>query len=92
MKKLPQVTKRLSLSLLIFLLVGEVAIRIFFATTSNNIHQATVEKSEILGWKTKAHHKTTFQTKDQLGKSYTVNYQTKKNGFRTYRNLPVIRQ
>jgi len=92
MKKLTQVTKRLSLSLLIFLLTGEVAIRLFFAITANNIHQATVEKSKILGWETKAHHKTTFQTKDQLGESYTVSYQTKKNGFRTYPNLLVIRQ
>lgn len=84
MKKAIPLLKRLSVSLLIFLLAGEIAIRLYLALSAHDIHRATAAKDDLLGWKAKAHFETTFETKDQLGQAYPVHYQTFQHEFRIY--------
>ncbi len=84
MKNPIPVLKRSSISLLIFLLAGEIAIRIFYALSANDIHQATAAKDDLLGWKPREYFESTFETKDQLKQKYAVHYQTVKHGFRSY--------
>jgi lysophospholipase L1-like esterase len=84
MKKAIPFLKRLSVSLLIFLLAGEIAIRLYLALSAHDIHRATAAKDNLLGWKAKAHFETKFETKDQLKQPYPVHYQTVQHGFRFY--------
>jgi len=82
--KLFSILKIILINLLIFTVLGEVVIRIFSPIPKQVIRQNTSLVDSKIGWVSKENYQIEKEVKDALGNVYHVNYQTEKDGFRSY--------
>jgi len=66
---------------LVFLLLGEVAIRVYHAVLAP---PRTIELDERLGWRAAANVTSDHTAEDAEGKAYSVRYRTEDHGFRFF--------
>jgi len=78
--------KILFINILIFIIIGELAMRIYSPIPNLNLTYGTAEVDSEIGWISKENYKANRQAKDMLGNTYPVQYHTEKDGFKAYGN------
>lgn len=78
--KIKSTIKLISIWVLLFLLFGEVMIRVYDAITSSNLHKGTSVQDEILGWKSKADY---LEERNEVN-GMVILYATTQYGFKAF--------